>query len=707
MPELSDNIERKFIDVIELVDEWEIETDTGWKPLTHINKTMPYEKWHLETVGNNYLDAADTHIIFDENIQEIFVKDIMVGQLIQTKNGPVKVTVIENAGTIESMFDVTVNSDDHRFYSNNILSHNTVTAAGYLLWAAMFNSDQTILIAAHKFAGASEIMSRIKFAYENTPDHIRAGISEYNKQSVSFDNGSRIVAQTTTETTGRGMSISILYCLGGETMVHIRDKDTLLEEHISLSALYTRLYNPDIIFAENTQYEIMTPTGWQSFRGVTLSGNKPMCRLVGENTEIIAAPTHSFFQNGIAVAVKDLRVNDNIDAIDGPTRIKSIDSLSPMAAYDIIECSDVNHQFIINDSVITKNCDEMAFIKRQQVAREFWTSVSLTLSTGGKAIITSTPNSSDDLFAEIWHNANKTVDNYGDTIPGGLGSNGFRAFQASWDEHPERDAVWAEEQKAAIGDERFAREILCQFVIFEETLINAFKLNTLQGIEPITKEGQIRWYGIPKKGNIYLVAMDPSLGTGGDPSAIQVFEANTNKQIAEWVHNKTVIEKQVALLKEITTYLAEITGNPSDIYYTVENNTIGEAILVAIRDIGEENIPGIFLSEPIKLGQSRKYRKGFCTTNTSKLSACAKLKNFIESDKLTIYSKKLISELRTFVSVGNTYQAKSGETDDLVLALLSIVRMNEVLKTFLPELNNDDYSATENAMPLPFIVRFS
>lgn len=437
----------------------------------------------------------------------------------------------------------------------------TVTAAGYLLWSAMFNSDQTILIAAHKFAGASEIMTRVRFGYECVPDFLRAGVTEWNKQSVVFDNGSRVMAQTTTENTGRGMSVSILYS------------------------------------------------------------------------------------------------------------------------------------------------DELSFV-RPTIAREFWTSSSLTLSTGGKTIVTSTPNNSDDLFAEIWRDANKTQDEFGNTITGGVGVNGFKAVTAAWDEHPDRDQAWADEQKELVGAERFAREILCQFVTFDETLINAFKLNDLFGVEPLEVQGQVRWYTRPKKGNIYLVSLDPSLGTGGDPSAIQVFEAKTNKQVAEWVHNKTPIEAQVRLMKDITSYLVSVTEDPHQVYYSVENNTLGEATLVTIRNIGEENIPGVFLSEPVKVGQVRTYRKGFNTTNTKKLAACAKLKSLVESDKMPLYSKKLISELKTFVSLENSYKAKTGETDDLVTALIVIVRMMEALKNYIPDLE-EFHMDSESLMPLPFVMSTS
>jgi len=103
---------------------------------------------------------------------------------------------------------------NHRFTVNMLPRQmgKTTCAAGYLLWFAMFHPDQTILIAAHKYTGSQEIMQRIRYAYELCPDHIRSGVINYNKGSIEFDNGSRIVSATTTGNTGRGMSISLLYC---------------------------------------------------------------------------------------------------------------------------------------------------------------------------------------------------------------------------------------------------------------------------------------------------------------------------------------------------------------------------------------------------------------------------------------------------------------------------------------------------------------
>ena len=103
---------------------------------------------------------------------------------------------------------------DYRFNVNMLprQSGKTTCASAYLLWFAMFHPDQTILVAAHKYTGAQEIMARIRYGYELCPDHVRCGVTSYNKGSMEFDNGSRIVSATTTGNTGRGMSISLLYC---------------------------------------------------------------------------------------------------------------------------------------------------------------------------------------------------------------------------------------------------------------------------------------------------------------------------------------------------------------------------------------------------------------------------------------------------------------------------------------------------------------
>jgi hypothetical protein len=438
----------------------------------------------------------------------------------------------------------------------------TTTAAGYLLWYAMFVPDATVLVAAHKFTGAQEIMSRIRYAYELCADHIRCGVKSYNKQSIEFDNGSRIIAQTTTETTGRGLSLSLLYA------------------------------------------------------------------------------------------------------------------------------------------------DEFAFVE-PNIAVEFWTSISPTLATGGKAIITSTPNSDEDQFANIWKEANYKFDEFGNEQT--LGRNGFFPFRAYWNEHPDRDEAWANEERSRIGEERFRREHDCEFLVFDETLINSICLSGMEGDEPIMKMGQARWYKKVNPMSTYLLALDPSLGTGGDPAAIQILEIPSFEQVGEWQHNLTTIQGQVRILRDLCNYINDecaAKGVQSSIYYSVENNNIGEAALVAIDEIGEESIPGLFLSEPIKKGHVRRFRKGFNTTNSSKINACAKLKHLVESKRFRIRSKPLISELKGYIAKGVSFEAKVGLHDDLVSAALLVIRMALMLQEWDPAIYDKMREEREDEflMPMPIYI---
>lgn len=253
----------------------------------------------------------------------------------------------------------------------------------------------------------------------------------------------------------------------------------------------------------------------------------------------------------------------------------------------------------------------------------------------------------------------------------------------------------------------YANDVLvsnCEFIIWDETLISPSHLIELEGHDPIERQGQVRWFKKPDPNLTYLVALDPSLGTGGDPAGIQVFSLPNFEQVAEWQNNRTPIQQQIGIMIEITKYLAE-TVPVNNIYYSIENNTLGEAGLVVIAEIGEENIKGFFLSEPAKMGSGRRYRKGFNTTNKPKLSACAKLKNLIESKRMTIRSKNLISELKTFVAQGNSYSAKPGETDDLVMSLLLVVRMAQLLQSYDAKLDEQMRDSIDDIIePMPFIL---
>ena len=84
--------------------------------------------------------------------------------------------------------------NDHRFSIAMLprQTGKTTCASGFLIWYAMFRPDSQILIAAHKYAGASDIMSRVRYAYEMLPSWIKAGVTQYNRNRMYISHSHRL-----------------------------------------------------------------------------------------------------------------------------------------------------------------------------------------------------------------------------------------------------------------------------------------------------------------------------------------------------------------------------------------------------------------------------------------------------------------------------------------------------------------------------------
>ena len=68
-----------------------VNTDTGFKEVSHIHMTKKFVLHKILLENGFSLECADTHILFDKNMEEIFVKDISIGDFIQTKEGIKKI----------------------------------------------------------------------------------------------------------------------------------------------------------------------------------------------------------------------------------------------------------------------------------------------------------------------------------------------------------------------------------------------------------------------------------------------------------------------------------------------------------------------------------------------------------------------------------------------------------------------------------------
>ena len=86
----------------------------------------------------------------------------------------------------------------------------TSCVTGNVLHITQFTPDYKVAILANKQKTATEILDRIKLAYERLPVWLKQGVVEWNKTSIKFENGAKIIASSTSATAVRGDSFNFL-----------------------------------------------------------------------------------------------------------------------------------------------------------------------------------------------------------------------------------------------------------------------------------------------------------------------------------------------------------------------------------------------------------------------------------------------------------------------------------------------------------------
>jgi len=87
----------------------------------------------------------------------------------------------------------------------------TTTTVGYLLWATIFTDSQNVAVLANKGSLARDILSKYQLAYENLPQWLQQGVVTWNKGNVELENGSKVIAASTSSSAIRGGSFNIVF----------------------------------------------------------------------------------------------------------------------------------------------------------------------------------------------------------------------------------------------------------------------------------------------------------------------------------------------------------------------------------------------------------------------------------------------------------------------------------------------------------------
>jgi hypothetical protein len=258
----EDDISKKILNSM-ILSDLKVKTDTGYESVSNIHITQPYKHYIVKTKDFE-LVCADNHILFDENFKEVFTKDLKVGDLIQTENGLQSIEVIKKENFKSSMFDLTVDHPNHRFYTNGILSHNTITSSITILHFVLFNNNKTVLVTANKLDTATEILEKIKEIYQGLPFFLQQGVRKWNDKFMSFENKSRIKGFATTKTASIGNTADFLYL----------DEFAYLPDNIA-EKFYKSVF-PTVSNIDNSKIIITsTPNGYNLFHQLLTDAEKP------------------------------------------------------------------------------------------------------------------------------------------------------------------------------------------------------------------------------------------------------------------------------------------------------------------------------------------------------------------------------------------------------------------------------------------------
>ena len=328
-----------------------------------------------------------------------------------------------------------------------------------------------------------------------------------------------------------------------------------------------------------------------------------------------------------------------------------------------------------SESINMLYLDELAFVAKN-IQVEFFESVYPTISSGAttKILITSTPKGLE-MFYKLWTEAVGKKNTY---VP----------IDVHWSEVPGRDEKWKEETIKNIGQQSFDQEFGCDFIGSSDTLIAASALKRIPFIDPVRNISDLKIYKEPLEEHSYCCIVDTSRGVGLDYSAFVIIDITAPPyEVAATYRNNMIAPIQYPLVIHSALKLY------NEALVLVEINDIGEQVASILWDDLEyeglimttlRGAKGVVMGG----GYGKNSRYGVRTTTQVKALGCSNLKGLLEHEKLITNDINILDELTTFVAVRNSYEASTGNHDDLVMCLVLFSWMTD--QQYFKEMTDSD-----------------
>ena len=288
---------------------------------------------------------------------------------------------------------------------------------------------------------------------------------------------------------------------------------------------------------------------------------------------------------------------------------------------------------------------------------ELWTGLYPTLSTGGRCIALSTPNGVGNWFHQSYVDAEED-------------RNDFYQTRLSWDVHPDRDQEWFEKETKNMSRTQIAQELECNFNMSGETVFHPEDMEKLKSLvcEPKYRTGFDRNFWLWEEYReefTYMISADVARGDGKDYSTFHIFKIETMEVVGEY-QGKLTPDMFARMLLDVGRQFGECM-------LVVENNTIGWTVLDKLQEAAYPNLFYSYKSshdyvDPLTAETKSNAVMGFSMTTKTRPLVVAKLEEFVRNKLVTVYSKRLLNEMETFIWHNGKPQAMKKYNDDLIMA---------------------------------------
>lgn len=304
--------------------------------------------------------------------------------------------------------------------------------------------------------------------------------------------------------------------------------------------------------------------------------------------------------------------------------------------------------------------DEAAHI---DLIDDIWTAAQSTLSTGGSAILFSSPSGVGNLFHKIW-------------VDAGQGKQ-FFPIRLPWYVHPDRDQAWRDAQDDLLGVRMAAQENDCSFVSSGHTVIESpvveWYRETFQQ-EPLERRGFDGNYWIwayPSYQKSYIVSADVARGDGEDDSAFVVIDAETVEQVAEYKGNIAT--------KDFGNMLVAVASEWNNALLVIDNNGVGWSVVQVAIDRAYRNL-FYYYNNDAYVDSDKHLIRGYDIQDKSKMTPgvsintktrpvmISKLETYFREKSPICKSKRSLDEFDTFVWKSGKAEARKGYRDDLTMS---------------------------------------